>query len=1117
MLCTIGVTTTVAIATTTLNAENTSLYTASRMYIGKNTPVYISGDLVHNGAKGDDFNIFNAGSIYVKRNILNYRGNIFKGSSNSETNNGIISQGMVYFAGNKAAISSEKYDTVYMSSIDLKSTLTLYTDVHVQGNVSLYNSIDLNGNNIFLFYKNNANDLRNTGQILNEDESFRVTGKGAVYAVKRYDQWNELTPLGFFADNENGGSIYLSRYNTVDSTLLEDMMSGYFKVRTTSDNTTPVPQELLLRCFPDQAENISGEKAVTRIYPFDENNPATIRYNSVETANGAKTDEAVFTQDTFAVFTLASATCINPPKISLGEDTNLCIGKSADITVQIAGEKSRKHYCYLNGDYYWDGILKDEISFYVNKAGQYIFKVIDEKGCTGVDTINVSIHPYPEPLLSANTDLLCENEVLQLIYTDTVPCANILWDFGDSTNASDVDTVFKTFPVGCESYTITLNAETEYGCAASTSISVRTEVTPQAKISINFLTDTVADISAIIEGACNDMLSYKWFIDSVPVSIQKQFRYIFPERREYSLTLEVNTLKCSAAADTLFEIKERALMSFTPNKKHFCAGDTITLHNTTQINYGDFVFYWKFSDGKSFTTYSAADSVSRRITEAGMYIVSLSGVSEGWARTVQDTFWVHQNPAPSLPDSIFTCYNYYVLQVNNVFEDEYVWTNENNIYVGGYSAYNVRKNGKYTVTQTSSYGCVGTDNVVVILNERIKVRLGDNRIACDSITLDAGYLSEKCIWNYVDTSRFFTVRESGKIVLRVEADSGCYGIDSVYVSIFKKPNTFLGVDTFFCSGDSILLQLPANEQGCNIRWTGGDYKGGWVTQRGTYGVIITDSSGYCADSSSVFIEERQSPILDIPDITFACNGDTVQLEMWNNASAEKIIWTLPNGEFAYGPVLWADEEGRYKVTVTYSNTCSASGIWDVRERSTNAISSFLMASMAMAGDSVFLISLSHPLPLSHKWESTSGFRSEMENPVTQFYRNGFYAMTLNVSNNECATGKTKFIQIGNVIAMKQDSSEIIMEEDKIIEENPNNSNDIVCKVIPNPSKNIFSIVFDDDTKTEYSVTNALGRKICSGKAVNGRITLNAENWRAGIYLLFVRTDSHSKVIKLMKI
>ena len=161
----------------------------------------------------------------------------------------------------------------------------------------------------------------------------------------------------------------------------------------------------------------------------------------------------------------------------------------------------------------------------------------------GADTVNVSFHPYPEPVLSANTDLLCEDEILQLICTDTLPKTIITWNFGDGTTANNMDTVYKTYPRGCNTYNIVLDVKTEYGCSASASESVRTEIIPQVKISVNFLTDTVADISAVINNACDDMLSYKWSVDGVVISNRKQFRHIFSERKEYGLVLEINTLK----------------------------------------------------------------------------------------------------------------------------------------------------------------------------------------------------------------------------------------------------------------------------------------------------------------------------------------------------------------------------------------------------------------------------------------------------------------------------------------------------------------------------------------------------------------------------------------------
>jgi hypothetical protein len=867
-----------------------------------------------------------------------------------------------------------------------------------------------------------------------------------------------------------------------------------------------------------------SNKEIASVYSL--NTPSVKRHVSYDKAQYfTSTKEANFIADTYGIFAIVSK-CSNPPKIDMGDYIHICEGQDTLLTAQIAGGSGRLFY-------FWN----EETASVLNSrrvwaAGTYTLKVIDEKGCVGTDTIKVSTHSYPSPKISKSADLLCEDEILQLVYSDTIPDCSVVWNFGDGTNdtvgaLACSDTIFKTYPVACAAYTITLTATTRYACTAQTQTYIRTETVPQAGMLLNFLTDTIADISAVINNVCNNMIEYKWFVNGNLTSTQNNFRYHFPERKIYNISMEIASRKCSMSLDSTIEIKERAHLSFASNKRKFCEGDEIILKNTTEINYGDFMFYWKFSDGKNYTTADIADGVNKIMEKAGMYVISLTGESGGWIRTVTDTIWVYENPVVQFPDSIFTCSNNYVLFVENSIYDQYVWTDENDFYLGAYSLYIVDKNGRYKLTQTNAHGCTASDSTVAILNERIKVELGQDLIACDSITLDAGYLSEKCIWKnyaengmgYSDTGRFYTVKESGKIVLRVEGDSTCFGTDSINISIYKKPNASLGIDTFYCSSDSVLLCIPDNEEGVSIKWNDNVNVGErWIKNRGIYSVVVSDFSGYCTDSSSVFVEEKQSPVLSIPDVVFACNGDTVTLEMWDNILAERIAWTMPDGRQTEGVVFETNEEGSYVVTVKYANGCSTSGVWNVHRQSTSAVSSFLMASEAMLGDSVFLINLSYPAPLEYIWEATNGFNSREENPVCNFYREGIYAVTLGAANNECVVSKTKQIQIGKGGDLISESSgDTVIIEDKLddVSKIKMTGDEIICKVAPNPSKNIFKVeVENGDT---YDVITSLGKNVCSGKISSKIFVINAENWRAGIYLLHIKRGKMSKVIKLIKV
>lgn len=77
-------------------------------------------------------------------------------------------------------------------------------------------------------------------------------------------------------------------------------------------------------------------------------------------------------------------------------------------------------------------------------------------------------------------------------------------------------------------------------------------------------------------------------------------------------------------------------------------------------------------------------------------------------------------------------------------------------------------------------------------------------------------------------------------------------------------------------------------------------------------------------------------------------------------------------------------------------------------------------------------------------------------------------------------------------------------------------NEKEMKVSPNPFNNFFTIYTDKEVK-QISLTNALGENInVNTSKLEGRVVVNTENLKNGVYFLTVKTVSETKIHRLVK-
>lgn len=237
----------------------------------------------------------------------------------------------------------------------------------------------------------------------------------------------------------------------------------------------------------------------------------------------------------------------------------------------------------------------------------------------------------------------------------------------------------------------------------------------------------------------------------------------------------------------------------------------------------------------------------------------------------------------------------------------------------------VTQGGLYWIEATDSCGNILRDSIVISQNNPF-VDGGPDRIKCNADTLHlsapAGFLSYQWSNNYninITTGPSVIVNplQDTAYYLKAEKLPGCFGFDTIRVTVLTSPALSLGADQGFCEGDSAVL-TPATGFSQYL-WSNGSTEPRLaVYQVGSYSVIGTAANGCRSYDTLRITSIWKNPVVQLQDDPELCEGTTRILDpgnqfstyLWNNLSAGQ---TLP-----------VSTTGTYYVAVTDQNGCRGS-------------------------------------------------------------------------------------------------------------------------------------------------------------------------------------------------
>ncbi|MCF8365156.1 MAG: gliding motility-associated C-terminal domain-containing protein [Bacteroidales bacterium] len=482
-------------------------------------------------------------------------------------------------------------------------------------------------------------------------------------------------------------------------------------------------------------------------------------------------------------------------EISIGNDTTYCFGDTNLISAGSGFES-----------YLWQDGSTDS-TFMASQSGTYWVEVIDEYGCFGYDTINLTFLPSPD-ISFGNDTLICFDQTLSLNVGEGFD--NILWQDGSQGQSFLVT----------EPGLYWVNVSNDCGLGGDT---ISVEFSEPFDISLGNDTSFCYGQSYMLD-AGEGFLDYLWNDGS-----QTRFNEI--SSHGFHWVKVSDSLGCTATDSVFVEVYNAFEISLGNDTTHICEGEYIFLNGPDGFEF----YLWQ--DGSDYPSILA--------DTAGTYWLEVTD-ENGCAARDSMVLVVNIIPENLLGNDTVICPGGEItIQATEGFSN-YVWHDGSQN-----QSFTTNHEGIFWLTVQDDIGCAGTDTIKITDFEIPGLGLAGQEWLCpdDTLLLDAGggYLSY--LWSDGSQNQTLQVFNAGNYAVEVETVCGLFS-DTIEIKLYQG-NLDLGNDTILCDGEILYLN-PGNNYS-NFHWSNGSSDSTiLVKNSGTYWLKAFD--GFCNVSDSITID-----------------------------------------------------------------------------------------------------------------------------------------------------------------------------------------------------------------------------------------------------------------------
>lgn len=459
----------------------------------------------------------------------------------------------------------------------------------------------------------------------------------------------------------------------------------------------------------------------------------------------------------------------NAAQVNLQNDTAICSGQSVTLDAGNPGAT----YSWSNG--------ANSQTIVVNTAAQYTVTITDNLNCSAQDSVLVIVNPLPVFSLGNDTTL-CNGQTLNL-NAGGINASTYLWSTNDSTTTITVNTT--------NSYSLTVTDS--HNCSSSDSIFLSFKSLPQLTITND--TAICEGDSILLSAFASDGQVYQWTPVTGLSTPGSANTWAKPTGAiTYRVTV-YDSIQCSAQDSINISLNPLPVVRLA-NDTSFCVGGRVVF----DAGSGFSSYLWQdLSTGQTYTA-----------SQAGSYWVRVTnqcGADDDTVRVLQ----LYPLPVINLGPGGYVCIPH-TLDAGNPGAT-YQWS------TGATSQIiNPTASGNYSVTVTSSFGCVNNNSINIDLLDQPTISLGADTLLCDDnvLVLNAEYPNSTYSWQDGSNEYTYTVDKPGLYWVTVNNLCGS-DRDSVLVE-YSTCNCIMFIPNIFTPNDDNVNDVFRPEISCDIRY-----------------------------------------------------------------------------------------------------------------------------------------------------------------------------------------------------------------------------------------------------------------------------------------------------------
>jgi gliding motility-associated-like protein len=585
----------------------------------------------------------------------------------------------------------------------------------------------------------------------------------------------------------------------------------------------------------------------------------------------------------------------NLPTINGGVDAAVCAGQN--VTLTASGATS----------YSWSPLVTNGVAFTPAATGTYTVTGTGANGCTNTDQVLVTVNPLPSVNGGAD-QAVCTGQSVTL----TASGANTYsWSPVVSNGVAFT-------PATSATYTVT--GTSGAGCVNTDQVVVTVNTLP----TINGGNDITVCTGQTATLTASGATTYSWS----PI-VTNGVSFAPAATGTYTVT-GTTASGCTNTDQVLVTVNPLPTINGGSDVT-ICAGETVTLTASGANTYS-----WSPSatNGVGFTP-----STSSTYTVTGTSAL-------GCVNTDQVIVTVNDLPNVSAGADQSVCVGTQVTLTGSNAAS-YAWSPS---ITDGVPFTPTTGSTTYTLTGTSSAGCVNTDQVVVDVNTSPVVDAGTYPPVCSdvaSITLTGSPLGGTFTGTGVTGTTFATSAGSQTVTYSFTDANGCFGSTTANITVNALPIVAGGSDVTICEGQTITLTATGATM---YSWSPAANNGVAFNpaSSGTYTVTGTNADG-CINTDQVVVTVNPLPAVNAGADQTVCIGVQVTLAgtgaatySWSPTITDGVAFTSPNGTT------------NYVVTGTSAAGCTSSDAVDVTVNTQPAVSAGNYAPVCIDGASVTL-------------------------------------------------------------------------------------------------------------------------------------------------------------------